>query len=143
MWFRALGRRLVGIDAALQKRTKARRSLMGFAGVHGLVLTTRGRKSGQLRDSPLLYVKSDGGYVVAGSNWGGHTHPAWSANLLAEPRASVAVAGRDEAVRARLVRGEERDRLWNVLVDAWPAFRSYAKTAGRDIRVFLLSRDEE
>ena len=142
-WFGALGRRLVGLDSELQKRTKARYSLMSLAGVRGLVLTVRGRKSGQPRTVALLYVPTAEGYVVAGSNWGGASHPAWTENLLAEPEALVAVDGREELVRARLVEGEERERLWRVLVEAGPAYRGYEERAvGREIRVFLLKRTE-
>ena len=48
-------------------------------------------------------------------------------------------AGAPKAYRARLVTGEERDRVWPLLlVEVWPAYETYAQRAGRDIRVFVL-----
>jgi deazaflavin-dependent oxidoreductase (nitroreductase family) len=79
--------------------------------------------------------------VVAGSNWGQADHPAWSANLLACPDVTVRVDGERVAVRARLVSGEERQELWPLLVETWPAFETYAARASdREIRVFVLER---
>lgn len=137
-WFPALSRRVVRVDTALQRRTGSRFSLMRVAGVAGLLLTTTGRRTGLPRTVPLLYASAPDGYVVAGSNWGGHAHPAWALNLMANPVATVAVRGSTFAVKAHLADGEERARLWDLLTAAWPAYDAYAERAGRDIRVFLL-----
>jgi deazaflavin-dependent oxidoreductase (nitroreductase family) len=76
---------------------------------------------------------------VVGSNWGQAHHPAWSANLLAEPDAVVSVDGRPEPVRAVLVEGEDREGLLGELARVWPAYRTYQRrAAGRDLRVFRL-----
>ncbi|HEX4702368.1 MAG TPA: nitroreductase/quinone reductase family protein [Pseudonocardiaceae bacterium] len=138
-WFIAAAKRLVWMDTALLRRTGGRFTLTSMAGADGLLLITTGRRTGQPRSVPLLYVTVSGGYVVAGSNWGGADHPAWSANLLANSTATVAVAGRTEQVTARLVDGQERARLWQALTESWPAYDSYAARAGRDIRVFVLA----
>jgi deazaflavin-dependent oxidoreductase (nitroreductase family) len=130
---------MVPVDAALQRRTNGRVGLLVAAGIDGLLLSTTGRRSGAPRSVPLLAVRVPDGYVIAGSNWGGPHHPAWSANLLANPSATVTLDGRTERVIARLAAGDERDRLWRLLTTAWPAYDNYADRAGRDIRVFLLT----
>lgn len=104
-----------------------------------LVLTTVGRRSGALRTSPLLYAEDGEDLVVIGSNWGQRHHPAWSANLLAHPEASVVIGGERRDVRARLASPEEKARLWPRLLSIWPAYQTYARRSGRDLRVFVLS----
>lgn len=78
--------------------------------------------------------------MVIGSNWGRPDHPQWTANLLADPYATVTLHGRTVPVRAGLATGAERDRLWRLGLDVWPAYQTYARrAAGRDIRVFRLA----
>jgi len=137
-WFARLGRRLVPLDLAVQRRTGGRISLLRLAGLPALLLTTTGRRTGRPHQVPLLYVPHPDGYLVAGSNWGQRHHPAWSTNLLATPEAVAEVRGRRIPVRARLLVGAERDAVWPSLVAVWPAYDSYAARSGRDIRVFLL-----
>ncbi|MCF2532181.1 nitroreductase family deazaflavin-dependent oxidoreductase [Yinghuangia soli] len=139
-WVAALGPRIVAADRKLQVRTRGRRSLMGRS-FNPMLLTTTGRRSGEPRVSPLIYAAVDGGYVVAGTNFGQRHHPAWSGNLLAEPAATISIDGRETAVRARLVedQGPERDRLWAAMTALWPAYDEYAGRAGRPIRLFLLA----
>jgi deazaflavin-dependent oxidoreductase (nitroreductase family) len=127
------------IDRFLAKATKGRVAILTGTGLPTFLLTTTGRKSGEARTVPLLYGQHGGAYIVTGSNWGQKAHPAWSGNLLANPDATVQIRGRDIAVRARLVEGEERAVLWNdVLLKLWPGYAAYDARAGRDIRVFAL-----
>jgi len=105
-----------------------------------LLITTTGRKTGLPRTQPLLYVIDGGSYVVVGSNWGQAHHPAWSANLLALPSARVTLGDREFDVRAALVDGDERNRLWQSMERVWPGYTAYAERAeGRQIRVFRLT----
>lgn len=138
-WFPPVAKRLMPLDATLQQRTDGRLALMALAGLDSLVLTTTGRRTGRQRKVALLCVDGPGGYVVAGSNWGGTRHPAWSANLLAHPSARIAVRGRVVPVTAKLATGVERERLWQLLVAAWPAYDAYQGRTDREIRVFTLA----
>jgi deazaflavin-dependent oxidoreductase (nitroreductase family) len=139
-WFAILGRRFVPIDRWLFLRSDGRWSALSRAGLPSLLLTTTGRRSGEARTQPLLYALDGDGYVVVGSNWGQHHHPAWSANLLAEPAAQVTIGDREILVRAVLAKGAERERLWALLVRLWPAYQTYRERAGgRELRVFRLS----
>ncbi|NOL40287.1 nitroreductase family deazaflavin-dependent oxidoreductase [Kribbella sandramycini] len=137
--FAAVGRALVRVDEKLLRVTRGRFGVGSPIGLRTLLLTTTGRRSGQPRQVPLLYVEHDGAYVVIGSNWGGEQHPAWSANLLATPAATAAIRGRTIPVTAQLLTGAERQTTWDAVAAYWPAYNTYATRAPhREIRVFRL-----
>lgn len=128
------------LDKALYRMSGGKWSLLATAGLPPLSLITVGRKTGERRVVPLLYTQRGTDYIVAASNWGQTAHPAWSANLLATPDAVVNIKGREFAVRARLLDGAERDEVWHLIAETWPAYDDYARRAsGREIRVFQLS----
>jgi len=106
-----------------------------------LVLVTTGRRTGASHAVPLLYLEHDIGLVVVGSNWGRDRHPAWSSNLLAEPRATVHIGRSKQEVRARLAADRERRDLWPRLLELWPAWAAYEEWAARQFRVFILEVD--
>jgi deazaflavin-dependent oxidoreductase (nitroreductase family) len=137
-WFARMGRALVPLDKGVAKLTKGRVVALGL--VPSLELTTIGRKSGRERTQPLVYIPDGDDIILIGSNWGRATHPNWSANLLAHPVARVRVKGRERSMTARLVTGEERERLWRMALQTWPAYATYAgRAGGRRIRVFRLT----
>jgi len=104
-----------------------------------LLLTATGRKSGELRHTPLAYGKSGDDYVVIASKAGFPSHPAWYLNLLAQPEAEIRVGAERMRVRARTAEGEERDRLWAMMRDGYPPFDDYQARAGRrEIPVVVL-----
>lgn len=136
-WAAAVARRLVPADRLVSRLTRGR--VVALGAVPSLLITTTGRRSGQPRSNPLLYVRDGDAYVVIGSNWGQPTAPAWALNLLADPAAEVTVAGRRLPVRAHLAQDGERDRLWALLLREWPAYQTYVERAGgREIPVFRL-----
>lgn len=139
-WFAALGRRLAPLDRRLYRLTRGRWSVIGRHGLPSLLITTTGRKSGLPRTQPLLYAADSDAYIVVGSNWGQAHHPAWTANLLADPTARVTLGDREFDVRATLVTDAERDRLWQLVQRTWPAYAEYAKRAdNRQLRIFRLT----
>ncbi|MCO8273859.1 nitroreductase family deazaflavin-dependent oxidoreductase [Actinoplanes sp. TRM 88003] len=138
-WFAAGGRLLMPLDRRLIRLTKGRLSVTGWrTAPPTLLLTTRGRKSGLPRERPVLYVRDGDAYVVMGSNWGQAEHPAWSGNLLADPAATIVIDGESFAVRAALVEGPERERLWPLLLQVWPGYRDYDARTDRTLRIFRL-----
>jgi deazaflavin-dependent oxidoreductase (nitroreductase family) len=137
-WFLAFGKLMVPLDTAMQRASGGRLSVMAGSGMPHLLLTVTGARSGLPRRVPLLYVPDGERYLVIGSNWGKPAHPAWSANLLANPEAVVNLSGREVAVRARLADGAERERLWAASTALWPAYDGYAARAGRPLRLFVL-----
>lgn len=139
-WFAAVGRRLApALDRALHRVSGGRVHLSeSFLPV--LLLTTRGRRSGQLRHHPLAYVEVDGVHHVVGTNWGGEAHPAWTYNLRAEPRAIVEAKGERWSVRARELDADEFAAVWPRFVALWPAYGSYLERTDREPRMFALER---
>lgn len=105
-----------------------------------LLLEHRGRKSGRVFTTPLLYLRSGADLVIVGSQGGLPQHPQWYFNLLADPAARVHLRGRRGVpVTARVVTGEERDALWSRLVDLYADFAKYDAWTEREIPVVVLS----
>jgi deazaflavin-dependent oxidoreductase (nitroreductase family) len=105
-----------------------------------LLLTTQGRSSGQLRTTPLIHRTDGDRWVVVASKGGAPAHPSWFENLQADPDATIQVLAEEIPVRASVAEGEERGRLWNLMVEVWPAYDDYQARTDREIPVVILSR---
>jgi deazaflavin-dependent oxidoreductase (nitroreductase family) len=103
-----------------------------------LLLTTTGRKSGQPRTAPVVYLADGDRLVVIGSNAGNARTPAWSLNLKANPDAEVEVGRDRRPVRARVAADEERADLWRKHNEQYAGFDDYEARTDRDIAVFVL-----
>lgn len=103
-----------------------------------LLLTTTGRKSGQPRTAPVLYLADGDRLVVIGSNAGNERAPAWALNLQTHPDAAVEVRRDRRDVRARVTEGEERTELWRRMSEQYGGFDHYRERTARDIPVFVL-----
>jgi deazaflavin-dependent oxidoreductase (nitroreductase family) len=103
-----------------------------------LLLTTTGRKSGQQRTAPVVYLADGDRLVVIGSNAGNARAPAWSLNLKANPDAEVEVGRRRLRVLARIAEGEERADLWRKHNEQYAGFDDYEERTDRDIGLFVL-----
>jgi len=102
-------------------------------------LTTTGRKSGEQRTVPLLFVvPPGGGRAVAATNFGRKSHPGWAYNLEANPSVTLEVEGELTSVQARKVSHEELKEIWPLFDGIWPGYESYRDIAPRDIKVFIL-----
>lgn len=112
-----------------------------WQGTQCLILTTTGRRSGQSRQTPLIYGQSDGEYVVVASKGGAPDHPGWYKNLAADPHVQVQVLDDRFAATARTAAGDERARLWQVMTAQWPAYDEYRQKTDREIPVVVLERD--
>ena len=109
-------------------------------GVPALILTTTGRRSGEARDSALIYGRLGDAYVVIASMAGAPTHPAWYLNLTAEPAVTLQVGADRFAGRARTAEGDERDAAWAAMVEIWPNYDVYQTRTDRRIPVVLVER---
>jgi deazaflavin-dependent oxidoreductase (nitroreductase family) len=109
-----------------------------WRGAPTLLLTTRGRRSGNLRRTPLIYGRSGEDYVVVASKGGSPGHPGWFHNLVAEPAVTVQVMADEIPARARVAEGEERTRLWGLMAGIWPAYDEYQARTDRVIPVVVL-----
>lgn len=125
-------------DRLLLRLTGGRLTVLGPT-ADTIYLTTTGRRSGQPRTVPLLAVRPDGDWVVVGTNFGQPHHPAWSSNLLAEPRATLRYRRTTVPVVARPPTPDERSRAWPLFVDRWPGYADYERRSGREPRMFVLA----
>ncbi|MEU4315328.1 nitroreductase family deazaflavin-dependent oxidoreductase [Nocardia sp. NPDC024068] len=133
-------RALTPLDRRVLERTDARYTLLGPIGAPVILLTTTGRRSGQPRTQPLLCVHDGATLYVIGSNFGQEHHPAWTANLLANPDATVAVAGERIPVTAALVTDESGEQIFQRFVEITGAYAAYRTRTHRDLRIFALTR---
>ena len=137
-WLHKYAKVIVGTDVLIQRLTRGRFNLLTLAGLPEVTLTVRGRKSGEPRTTPLLCVPHDGGWLVAGTNWGGPKMPGWVHNLGDADQASVVFKGRTSTVTPRRVAGAERAEKWQVMLRTWPNYAKYAERTDREIPVFFL-----
>jgi deazaflavin-dependent oxidoreductase (nitroreductase family) len=107
-------------------------------GVPTLLLTTKGRKSGKLRRTALIYGRSGSSYVVVASKGGADDHPAWYLNLTENPEAAVQVGPQDFVAMARTADGSERQALWDLMCQLWPDYLGYQSKTDRPIPVVVL-----
>jgi deazaflavin-dependent oxidoreductase (nitroreductase family) len=106
-----------------------------------LLLTTRGRKTGEPRTTPLIYEESDGVHVIVASKGGAPEHPGWYRNLSKDPQVEVQVKGDVFPAHARTASGEERERLWKLAAQQWPDYDEYQTRTEREIPVVVLERN--
>jgi deazaflavin-dependent oxidoreductase (nitroreductase family) len=105
-----------------------------------LLLTTTGRASGQERTTPLIHRADDGRWVIVASRGGSPDHPDWYKNLDANPEVTIQVMDERIPARARTAEGEERERLWGLMTEVWPAYNDYQRKTKRQIPVVVLER---
>jgi deazaflavin-dependent oxidoreductase (nitroreductase family) len=111
-----------------------------WQGTTVLLLTTKGRKSGEPRELPLIFDEHDGDYILVASKGGAPTHPAWYLNLSEDPEVSVQVRGDRFQARARTASAEERSELWKLMNQSWPSYDTYQTKTDREIPVVVLER---
>ena len=118
---------------------RARGGRFGRVGaMDALLLTTKGRRSGERRDVTLNYIRDGDSYVVVASYAGEDRDPAWWKNLKAHPEAEVTLDGRRARVRARECDGARRQLLWTRIVQKDPAYEEYQRRTKRRLPVVVL-----
>jgi deazaflavin-dependent oxidoreductase (nitroreductase family) len=141
LWFdRTVGRKLYPWHVRFYQWTGGTigaRSNMGPM----LLLTTTGRKSGEPRTTPLLYLPDGDHFFVMGSNGARDTDPHWLRNLEAEPRAQVQARRRVTGVTAQILRGEDRAAVWGRLTEFYPGWARYQEVTIREIPAVHLVAD--
>ena len=111
-----------------------------FYGRDMIILTTKGAKSGEIRENPLVYTRDDGRYVVVASKGGAPTNPSWFHNLQANPIVTAEINGEKFKVRATAADGDEYERLYKQHADINPGFWDYRQKTSRKIPVVVLER---
>lgn len=112
-----------------------------FGSMPALVLTTVGRKSGELRQTPLAYIPDgEGNWLIIAAYAGAVNNPAWYYNIAAHPdRVSVELEGRNHDVIAEELHGQARERAWQRIVDANNRFAKYQEKTDRQLPVIRLT----
>jgi deazaflavin-dependent oxidoreductase (nitroreductase family) len=107
-------------------------------GIPVLLLTTTGRKSGEPRIQPLLFIEDGDNVIIVASHGGLPKDPLWYKNLQANPECEVQIKRRRMKMTARTASADEREALWPKLVAHYPDFASYETWTDRVIPVVIL-----
>jgi deazaflavin-dependent oxidoreductase (nitroreductase family) len=105
-----------------------------------LLLSTNGRVSGQERTTPLIHRTDGRNWVVVASKGGAPDNPDWFKNIQADPQVTIQVKEERIPVRARVAEAEERERLWRLMTEVWPAYNDYQRKTTRQIPVVVFER---
>jgi len=102
------------------------------------LLTTTGRKTGEERVAPLLFMRDGADVVVVASQGGMPKNPPWYLNLKADPEVKIQFRATADPYVARLADTAEKARLWPRLVEMYSDFETYQERAGdREIPVVI------
>lgn len=107
-------------------------------GLPVIIVTNRGRKTGAIRKTPLMRVVDGKNYILVASQGGAPKHPLWYHNLKADPE--VEIRDKTEVFRMRVrevTDPVERQRLWDIAVEAFPNYQVYQEKTDRIIPVFV------
>ena len=107
-------------------------------GLPVIIVTNTGNRTGAIRKTPLMCVKDGDNYILVGSRGGAPTNPEWVYNL----RSHADVEIRDETevydMRVREIQdSDERARIWELCVAAFPPYADYQNNTSRTIPVFV------
>ena len=112
-------------------------------GITNLLLTVRGRKSGKLYRTALIYGEDAGRYLIVPSNGGSDDHPSWYLNIMENPNVELQVGAEKFSARARTATPAEKPALWKIMTAIFDRYNTYqeeAGKAGREIPVVILER---
>ena len=112
-----------------------------WQGTVTLLLSTKGRKSGEERTTPLIYGRSGDDYLIVASNGGSAAPPAWYLNIQENPGdVEIQVKGDRFKARARDASRDEKPEMWKTMTAEWPAYDEYQERTDREIPVVVLER---
>ena len=111
-----------------------------FLGRDLLILTTKGAKSGAVRENPLVFSRDGEKYVIIASKGGAPTNPSWFHNLVVHPEVTFEVHGEKINARAHLAEDSDYERLYQNHAKSMPAFNEYRQKTSRKIPVVILER---
>jgi deazaflavin-dependent oxidoreductase (nitroreductase family) len=115
------------VDRAVYRASRGRLSVMG---PNVLLLTSTGRRSGQSRTTPVIYVRDGACFVISSENYGQRRRAAWPLNLDANPQATVQVGAQRISCCSRRLSDAEADGYWERLLAVLPAHATYRERSG-------------
>jgi deazaflavin-dependent oxidoreductase (nitroreductase family) len=108
-----------------------------------VLLTTKGARSGERRTTPMMFHRDGDRILVIASNSGAPKAPAWYHNLVANPEVEVEVGDERFDAVAKPLEGDDYDRAWAEIKQAYRFFAAHEEKAGRTIPVVALERRGE
>jgi deazaflavin-dependent oxidoreductase (nitroreductase family) len=112
-----------------------------LANTQGLLLTTKGAKSGKEHVTPLGYRLDGERIVVIAANAGADKAPDWYHNLVAHPDVTVELGAARFPARAVTADAAERERL--IQANVVPYFPAQQEKTSREIPFVFLDRAAE
>lgn len=122
----------------LYQSTNGEEGGVNSAGYPVLLITTTGRRSGQPRTNPVVYMLHEHTYIVVGSNKGRQHHSNWYLNLKQNPEVRIQIKADVFTAIAREAEDEERERLWEAFTVYAPEFKEYETATKRRLPVIVL-----
>ena len=138
-----LAQRLFSRAHARLFRATGGRFLRRWFGMPVLVLEVAGRRTGELRRNPVIYIELDGDPIVIAAAGGSDWVPQWWLNLEAAGTAVVEIGDERRPVEVVLLEGSERDRAWRAFAGAFPTLEEYARSTDRRFPVVRLAATDE
>lgn len=108
------------------------------SGLPTLLLTMVGRKSGEKRTTPLVFLQDGENMVVVASLAGYDQHPAWFLNVTADPECWVQCDRKRMKAVAHQASEEERKALWPRLVALFPTWGYFQSQTDRPFGIVVL-----
>jgi deazaflavin-dependent oxidoreductase (nitroreductase family) len=102
------------------------------------LLTTTGRKTGEPRESPLVYLREGDRVIVVASHGGRADNPLWYLNLKANPKVKFQIRSSDMLnLVARDATKVERAEYWPKLYALNLDFEDYQSYTDREIPIVI------
>ena len=125
------------INTWAYKATKGKVGGKFLKGAPVALLTTTGRKTGEPRVSPLLYLREGNRVILVASQGGAATNPMWYLNLKANPKVTVQIKDEVLTLTARDATDSERAEYWPKLTAMYSSFDDYQSWTDRVIPVVI------
>ena len=124
-------------QTALYKVSKGRVAGSFLEGAPVALVTTIGRKSGEPRVVPLLFLREGNRVVLVASQAGSDNHPLWYLNLKANPAVKVQIKDEVLSLTGRDATEQERTDYWPKLTAFYKGFDDYQSWTDRVIPVVI------
>lgn len=124
-------------QTALYKVSKGRIAGSFLEGAPVALVTTIGRKSGEPRVVPLLFLREGNRVVLVASQGGSDKHPLWYLNLKANPAVKVQIKDEVLSLTGRDATEQERTDYWPKLTAFYKGFDDYQSWTDRVIPVVI------
>ncbi len=125
------------INTWLYKRTDGKVGGKFLKGAPVALLTTTGRKTGEPRVSPLLYLREGDRVILVASQGGAANNPMWYLNLKANPKVTIQIKDQVLHLTARDATEAEKAEYWPKLVAMYSSFDDYQSWTDRVIPVVI------